>query len=55
MARSKDHLLNDLYEIAAVLSWWVSVLSAVLAYAVLHNIASTSLAAPTTSPDMAFV
>lgn len=48
MARRKNSPFNDLFEIAAILPWWVSVILAVITYAFLHQYATAEIAITTT-------
>jgi len=52
MARKKTSPLEDLIEIAALLPWWVGVGLAILAYALLHPIASAEIVVPTQAGQM---
>jgi restriction system protein len=49
MARRKNNILEDIIEISSKLPWWVCVVLAVIAYAVLHLFAANSVA-PITGP-----
>jgi len=43
MARRKTSLLDNLFEVAALVPWWASVASAALAYTLLHQYAATPI------------
>ncbi|MCK7502965.1 MAG: restriction endonuclease [Desulfobacterales bacterium] len=51
MAR-RNSPLNDLFDIAATLSWWAGVGIAIAVFVVLHSIAGTTVAVPTGSAGM---
>ena len=46
MARKKSGAAEDLFEIVAMLPWWVGVVLALVAYVFLHGVASSPVTAP---------
>jgi len=52
MSRRKDSALADLFEITAMVPWWVGVILAVVSYVLLHQVATMTNVAPANGKGM---